>query len=427
VIARRLLVGSAAVVVIAGGSPAGAQLQAARPTRAALAEQLPRAISLARMRNDLRALERIADRNGGTRAVGTPGYAGSVQYVADQLRRAGYKPQVTAFPYISYMEHLERGRQIAPVQRELPVEALDYSPSTPQGGIRARVAESGDGCSARDFGAVRGVIALVERGTCFFSVKAGNAERAGALALLVFNSEAGQVDGTLGDPKASAIPVAGITRALGRELAATPNAIVEIELTTETQAAKSQNVTADAQRRAPRVLMVGAHLDSVRAGPGINDNGTGVAALLEIARALKKGSRPLAVRFAFWGAEELGLFGSRAYARTVDTEKVVGYLNFDVLGSPTRPYGVYGNGAYATRWLSYLARHGIRARLVDLQGRSDHAPFAERGLPTGGLSAGDYPCYHRTCDRLANVDFAALRELTAAAAFGVASFAPLSS
>jgi aminopeptidase S len=175
------------------------------------------------------------------------------------------------------------------------------------------------------------------------------------------------------------------------------------------------------------VLIVGAHLDSVRSGPGINDNGTGVAALLEIARALKKGSRPLAVRFAFWGAEELGLFGSRAYARTVDTAKVVGYLNFDVLGSPTRRYGVYGHRTYATRWLSYFARHGIRAKLIDIQGRSDHAPFAERGLPTGGLFAGDYRCYHQACDRLATVDPVALRELTGAAAFGVASFAPLSS
>jgi len=412
-------------VVATTGVAAGARSTATPPMRAAIAEQLPRALSLARMREDLRALERIADRNGGSRAAGTPGYAASVRYVSYQLRRAGYKPQVTAFPYLAYFETLERGRQLAPIERELRLEALEYSPSTPKGGIRARVVESGDGCSRDDFGAVRGVIALAERGTCFFAVKAANARAAGAVALLVFNSEAGSFDGTLGDPQATAIPVAGIARSIGQELAATPDAIVEMELATVTRQAKSRNVIVDAQPRDPRVLMVGAHLDSVPAGPGINDNGTGVAATLEVARVLRKSSRPFAVRFAFWGAEELGLFGSSAYAGTVARKKVVGYLNLDVVGSPSRQYGVYGDDRYVARWLQYLGRSGTSAGKIDIQGRSDHAPFAQRGIPVGGLYAGDYACYHRACDRVASVDFGALRELASAAAFGVASFAPL--
>jgi Zn-dependent M28 family amino/carboxypeptidase len=415
-----------ALAVTGSGTSGGVTERTASPTRAELVEQLPRALSLARMRADLRALERIADRHGGNRAAGTPGYAASVRYVRDQLRRAGYAPRAIAFPFVEYVERLERGQQIAPVPRELPLEALDYSPSTPQGGIRARVVESGDGCAGADFAAVRGLIALVERGTCFFSVKAAHAQAAGAAALLVFNNEAGPLDGTLGDPQASTIPVAGISRSLGRELAAAANAVVEIELATEAMQSSSHNVTADARLRAARVLVVGAHLDSVRAGPGINDNATGVVTVLEIARALARTSSPLSVRFAFWGAEELGLFGSRAYARTLRREDVVGYLNFDVLGSPSRPYGVYRNSRFTSRWLRYFDRRGIRAVTVDLQGRSDHAPFAARGVAVGGLSAGGYRCYHRPCDRVANIDFTALRDLASAAAFGVASFAPLS-
>ncbi len=412
-------------LVVTGSGGAGATAHAATPTRAQIVAQLPRAVSLPRMRADLRALEQIADRNGGNRAAGTPGYAASVRYVRAQLRRAGFESRVSDFPYVEYTERLERGMQIAPVQRDLPLEALEYSPSTPQGGIRTRVVASGNGCTAGEFSAVRGLIALAERGTCFFAVKAANAKAAGAVALLIFNNEAGPLDGTLGDPKASSIPVAGITRSLGRELAATANAVVEIELATETRPSRSQNVTADTKRAAPRVLVIGAHLDSVRDGPGINDNATGVVALLEIARVLGKGPQPLAVRFAFWGAEELGLFGSRAYVRTLDRETVVGYLNFDVLGSPSPHYGVYEDSRFASRWLRYLERQGIDAARVDLQGRSDHAPFAERGIPTGGLSAGGYPCYHRACDRVANIDVVALRELASAAAFGVATFAPL--
>lgn len=413
-----------ATAVGAGTVAADTRSETARPARATIVAQLPGEISVARMRRDLQALERIADRNGGNRAAGTQGYTASVRYVVTQLRRAGYAPKLSPFPFVEYLERVERGRQLSPVERDLAVEALEYSPSTPQGGIRSRLVPSGDGCDAADFDAVSGLVAIVERGSCFFSVKAANAQAAGAAALVVFNNEDGPFDGTLGDPQASRIPVAGIARSLGQELVSAPNAVVELELVTRTSQTTSQNVIADT-RRAPKLLLVGAHLDSVREGAGINDNATGVVAVLEIARALKRGSRPLAVRFAFWGAEELGLIGSRAYAPTVSREKISGYLNFDVLGSPTREYGVYGADAYAGRWLRYLDARDTSAARLEIGDRSDHAPFAERGFPVAGLYAGGYPCYHQACDRVANVDFTALGKLASAAAFGVASFAPL--
>jgi hypothetical protein len=417
------LAGLAAVAAQAGS--ADAQSSSPTTTRSAIVRQLPEAMSLARMRRDLIALEQIANRNGGTRAAGTRGYAASIRYVHDQLRRAGYHTQVSAFPLVLYVERVERGRQIAPVQRDLQLEALEYSPSTPAGGLRARVVTSGDGCSRDDFGAVRGLIALVERGDCFFAQKATNAQAAGAAGLLVYNTDEGLFDGTLGDPKASGIPVAAVARATGRELAAASDPVVEMVLETGTRQTTSQNVIAGPQSRRPKVLMVGAHLDSVRAGPGINDNGTGVAAVLEIARAVHKVAPGLSVRFAFWGAEELGLFGSRAYARTVSPGQVVGYLNFDVLGSPSHRYGVYGDTRFVNRWLGYFSRTGAAAAAIDIEGRSDHAPFALRGIPVGGLFAGDYACYHRACDRIASIDQRTLETLATAAAFGVASFAPL--
>jgi hypothetical protein len=416
------LVGLAVIAARAGSADAQSPSAATRP---AIVRQLPQAISLPRMRRDLRALERISDRNGGSRAAGTAGYAASIRYVSDQLRRAGYRPQVSAFPLVLYVERVERGRQIAPVSRDLALEALQYSPSTPPGGLRARVVASGDGCSREDYGAVRGLIALVERGDCFFSVKAANAQSAGAAGVLVYNSDAGLFDGTLGDPKASGIPVAGIARATGQELAAATDPVVEMVLETDTRETTSQNVLANAQARRPKVLIVGAHLDSVSMGAGINDNATGVATVLEIARAVRKVAPGLSVRFAFWGAEELGLFGSRAYAGTVAPSQVVGYLNFDVLGSPSRRYGVYGDTRFVTRWLGYFSRTGATATAIDINGRSDHAPFAARGIPVAGLFAGDYSCYHRACDRVASIDLRTLDTLATAAAFGVASFAPL--
>jgi Zn-dependent M28 family amino/carboxypeptidase len=414
-----------AVLLLAGASVVGdAASQATRPARAGIVARLPREVSPARLQADLMAFQRIADQTGGSRAAGTAGYRRSVGYVSSQLRRAGYTPRVLDFPFVEFRELVERARQLTAPARDLDVEALEYSPSTPPGGIRRRIVTADDGCEARDFDGVAGAIALVRRGKCFFAVKARNAARAGALALIVFNAEAGPFDGTLGGTQASTIPVAGLDGRTGRELAAAEDPVVELELVTRRLRSTSQNVVANSRRGARRVLLVGAHLDSVRAGPGINDNATGAAAVLELARAVERSAPRLDVRFAFWGAEELGLIGSRAYAASLRRGGVVGYLNFDILGSPSGRYAVY-RGPYERRWLAYFERRGLQARTIDIGGRSDHAPFERRGIPVGGLYAGDYRCYHRACDRVASVDLDVLEDLTAAAAFGVASFAPL--
>lgn len=209
----RLVTVVAAVLLLAaaaGCGGAGEELTAPQLTRPQIVAQLPRALSLTRLRTDLRALQRVADRSGGSRAAGTAGYRDSVGYVRAQLSRAGYSPRVQRFPFVEYRESVERGLQIAPARRDLRIEALEYSPSTPRGGLRARVVPSGDGCQASDFQAVRDAIALVSRGECFFAVKARNAAGAGASAVLIFNTEQGPFDGTLGDPQAATIPAAGI-------------------------------------------------------------------------------------------------------------------------------------------------------------------------------------------------------------------------
>lgn len=99
--------------------------------------------------------------------------------------------------------------------------------------------------------------------------------------------------------------------------------------------------------------MVGAHLDNVPAGPGINDNGSGVAAVLATAVAL--GPAPQirnAVRFGFWGAEEIGLVGSKRYVSSLNVEQlkdIALYLNFDMIGSPNPGYFTYDGDQSARR------------------------------------------------------------------------------
>jgi aminopeptidase S len=170
--------------------------------------------------------------------------------------------------------------------------------------------------------------------------------------------------------------------------------------------------------RAGRILMAGGHLDSVPAGPGLNDNGSGVAALLEIAEQVAGRRLPpdTSLRFAFWGAEEIGLVGSRRYVDRLpraERERIEGYINLDMVGTPGAEPGVYDNDA---RIAAALRRHlGSDAPRERLGASSDHAPFRAAGIAVGGIFTGLDDCYHERCDTIGNVDRAVLTKSARAA------------
>ena len=161
-----------------------------------------------------------------------------------------------------------------------------------------------------------------------------------------------------------------------------------------TSSGTSYNLIADWPGGDPEhVVMTGAHLDSVSTGPGINDNGTGSAAILEAALAWAGSGNTSRnhLRFAWWGAEEQGLLGSNHYMSTLptaDKDRIELYLNFDMIGSPNPGYFVYddnagGNGA-RDALTSYFTSKGIPWEYIDVQGRSDHASFRSYGIATSG-------------------------------------------
>jgi aminopeptidase S len=195
-----------------------------------------------------------------------------------------------------------------------------------------------------------------------------------------------------------------------------------------------------------QVVMAGSHLDSVTAGAGINDNGSGSAAVLETALAVSRaGYHPTKhLRFAWWGAEELGLVGSRYYVNrlsTTDRSRISGYLNFDMIGSPNPGYFVYDDDpAIEKTFKTYYAGLGVPTEIeTEGDGRSDHAPFKNAGVPVGGLFSGaDYVktaaqaakwggtsglafdrCYHSSCDTTANINDTALDRNSDAVAYAV--------
>jgi Zn-dependent M28 family amino/carboxypeptidase len=256
-----------------------------------------------------------------------------------------------------------------------------------------------------------GEIALVRRGTCFFRVKALNAERAGAAAVLVVDQNERPVAGTLARPGLR-IPALALGSAAGEGLAGRRATVVVRAVSEQRETA---NVIAETgPEDAKRVVMAGGHLDSVPAGPGLNDNGSGVAALLHIAERLADRGRPL--RFGFWGAEEIGLLGSRRYVRGLSRaqrERIAAYVNLDMVGSPDSEPEVYDG---ARQIEQALRRHLPRGTDdVRLEGNSDHASFEDAGIPVGGIFTGLDDCYHQRCDTLRNVDLDVLAESASAA------------
>ncbi|MET8828725.1 M28 family metallopeptidase [Streptomyces sp. NPDC004610] len=195
-----------------------------------------------------------------------------------------------------------------------------------------------------------------------------------------------------------------------------------------------------------QVVMSGAHLDSVTSGPGINDNASGSAAVLETALAVSRaGYQPVKhLRFAWWGAEELGLVGSRHYVSSLpaaDRARIDGYLNFDMISSTNAGYFVYDDDpAIEQSFKTYFAGLGVPTEIeTEGDGRSDHASFKNAGIPVGGLFTGASrvktaaqatkwggtagrafdSCYHSSCDTTASVNDTALNRNSDAIAHAV--------
>jgi Zn-dependent M28 family amino/carboxypeptidase len=404
----------------------------------------------------LKKLQEIADANDGNRALGSPGYDASVDYVANTLRDKGFDVQTPEFdvhlPFADEPSLTVGGNKVT-------AKSLEFTKGTPPEGVTgplvpARV-EDTPGCTASDYDGlpVAGAVVLVDRGKCQFGIKQAAAAERGAVALIVANNEDGdEMGGTLGENTDVKIPVISVTKAIGERLRAAPGLTI-IKLHAGVRNERTRNVIAQTKTGSTaNVVMVGAHLDSVPDGPGINDNGSGVAAALET--ALQLGDSPQvsnAVRFGFWGAEELGLLGSKNYIQSlnVDALKDIGlYLNFDMLGSPNPGYFTYdgdqsssppdanagaprvpeGAAGIERTLVAYLEAAGISPEDTSFDGRSDYDGFTQSGVPTGGIFSGAEedksaeqakrwggqadepfdPHYHKATDTLDHVDRTAL-------------------
>ncbi len=416
----------------------------------------------------LTKLQEIADANDGNRALGTPGDDASVEYVADALRDRGFDVQTPEFevrlPFTEEPVVIVGGAAIA-------ATPLEWTVGTPPQGVRgplvaARV-EASSGCTTSDYDGlpVAGAVVLVDRGECQFSAQQAAAAERGAVAMIVANNVDGdETGGTLGEDTDVKIPAVSVTKASGARLRAEPGDTT-LRLDAGVRSERTRNVIAQTKTGSTTdVVMVGAHLDSVAAGPGINDNGSGVAAVLET--ALQLGSSPEvnhAVRFGFWGAEEShwdagsqrvtdGLKGSMNYLESLNEDQlkdIALYLNYDMIGSSNAGFFTYdgdqslppgsigelprvpeGSAGIERTLVAYLTSAGKPPEDAASEGTSDYETFMAAGIPTGGLFTGGSdeqemsddqaerwggeagqpfdPNYHKETDTLEHIDRTAM-------------------
>ena len=419
-------------------------------------------VTVAGIREHQLALQQIADANGGTRAVATPGYDASVDYIVEKATAAGYDVSLDEFTFVAeftegsppVLEETAPEPQVF-VAGSRPAFDGDFVTFTGTGDVTAAVQgvdlvlppapvpSSTSGCEVEDFaGFVPGNIALIQRGTCPYITKAAMAQAAGASALILFNE--GQPGRTavpnnlpLG-AEGIHIPGVGTSFDVGVDLN-DPGTVAHVKTEVLETLGQSVNVIAETPGGDPhRTVVIGAHLDSVPAGPGINDNGSGSGGILEMAEVYAEQSRTPRnkLRFMWYGAEEIGLVGSTKYVEGLsqaEKDDILAMLNFDMIGSPNfarfvydgdgtaGPEGPTGSGFIEDVFVSYFASQGLFNEPTAFDGRSDYGPFIAQGIPAGGLFTGAEvpktaaqvaiyggivnaqldPCYHAACDTFA--------------------------
>ena len=410
-----------------------------------------------------------------------------MRYVVDRLKKAHYKVEVQPFIANLFSESTPpEFERISPNPTPY-VEGTDFFTMEFSGAgvVEAAVAlgpglvmppttdpSSASGCDPEAYDNdpgidVVGKIALIQRGTCTFEEKAFYAAEAGAIGVIIFNEgQDGRRDvfgGTLANEQE--VPVVSTTFALGEDLynriQQGQTVIVRLDIDAVTTPVPTWNVLAERKGRVKNQdVVVGAHLDSVAEGPGINDNGSGAATLLTIAEQMSKlHIRPRnTIRFAFWGAEEEGLIGSTYYVDNLSEQALANImlnLNFDMMGSSNFVRFVYdgsgdigdpgpaGSEKIEKVFNDFFKRQRQATDPTEFDGRSDYLAFILNEIPAGGLFSGAEglktpeqaakyggtadaaydPCYHQECDDIDNLSLRSLGQLGKAAAHAVYYFA----
>ena len=349
------------------------------------------------------------DRN---RIMGGKAHNDTVNWLKKELESTSYY-DVTLQPFSNYVMLNGTINSFTIGGSAINATLFEYSNSTAGLVTAPLVVVSNLGCEATDYpAALAGKIALISRGSCDFGLKSALAGGAGAVGAVVYNNVAGTVSATLGPPprlEGPYVATVGITQAEGQayvsQIQGGANVTASLDVLTDVQIITTNNVLATSKcGDKNNQLALGAHTDSVGAGPGINDDGSGTVGILNVAKALAKYNVKNAVTFGFWSGEESGLLGSTYFVENLAPEeslKIRAYLNFDMIASPNYVHQIYdgdgsaygltgpaGSGDIEEFFEKYFARVGVPSNATEFNGRSDYGPFLDANIPAGGTTTG---------------------------------------
>ncbi|MFL0516704.1 M20/M25/M40 family metallo-hydrolase [Brevibacterium luteolum] len=371
-----------------------------------------------------------ANKEGGYRALGTEGYEKASEYVEGVMKEAGFEverqefelPQQT-FDEVSLSVNGVEQKDFGTISNAEGTEEpfTDVPMTLPAGAAD----NAGLGCSGEAFGEDnKDTIVLIQRGECAFGDKITNASKAEAAGVIIYNNQDGASNFTAGDRVEGNAPAGALSKAEGDALAELikavdpekPETAVTADMTVETtfETVKTWNVMAETKAGDPdNVQMMGAHLDGVPEGPGVNDNASGVAGLLAVAEGMAGLDYEVdnKVRFGFWGAEEVGLVGSTHYVNDLaqndpdELKKIKAYLNYDMIGSENYVVGTLdSDGSYVDIppgvnvpegsaelekiFTDFFDDKGQPHIGTEFSGRSDYQAFIDNGVPVSGLFSG---------------------------------------
>jgi aminopeptidase YwaD len=339
----------------------------------------------------------------GSRPVGSENDARAQQYLLARYRELGYQADLQPFTVTNYDD---RGSTLtlAESSSQFIATTLQFSTS---GDITAELVEAGLG-RPEDYedAGVSGKIALVGRGDTRFVDKVSAAADAGAVGIVIYNNAPGNFTGSL--TGVSAIPAASVSQADGKELLRAIQTGATVRLTVDGSMAQVHAANVVAVRTGgPRSIVIGGHFDSVPAGPGANDNGSGTATTLELARVLAQSPTQFTLRFVAFDAEEVGLLGSAHYVSQLsdaERQSIVAMINLDMVGVGTETK-IGGSDDLTALARTAAGRLGESAgSLGEAPGGSDHASFLRVGIPSVFIYRSNDPNYHAPTDIAQYVD-----------------------
>lgn len=343
--------------------------------------------------------------NLGPRVTGTPVVEKASTYLVNEYRKAGYVTEVQTFTYSKFRDN---GSHITIDGEKIKGTALN---GTIPGNLNAPVVVVPNYGRKADFASanVAGAIAIVKRGEIRFSEKAKNALAAGAIGLVIINNKSGDLYGSLTEEVK--IPVLTLSKEKGDRVIQELQRVaqnVSLKIDVQNRNITGHNIIAHLEGVTQPKILLGAHYDSVVGSPGANDNASGTAVLLSLARNFSKTQIARQTWFVAFDGEEDGLQGSRSFVKTTKPEFLSGLkamINFDMVGV-NKQLGIGGTSS-----LTKFARNikpGVKI-FGSIDG-SDHAAFAEKKVPILFFYRGSEPNYHTPNDK--KVDLKLLDETT---------------